>query len=278
MTALNLACGVYYFDDPKWMNIDWEAHSSKVLQKNLFKPLEFDDCTFDFIYTSHFIEHITLDAAKRLLEECHRVLKPNGVLRIVTPDFEKICEEYLLQKTLGFFQKSEYVKFTLTDQMTRNRPGGGIQYWFALAKSDPELKEFMSTWSGSIAQSKELNSIQSHKLNSKVRRVKRIFANPAIIKRRIVWRYCKLVVFLFPKWFRDQNVALCRPGERHIYMHDFSSLKSLLTDVGFNNVTRVSPWITRSHYPEITELDLDSLGTPRKGKESMYVEAGKDEI
>jgi len=278
MTALNLACGVYYFDDPKWVNIDWEANSSKVLQKNLFAPLEFDDCTFDFIYTSHFIEHITLDTAKRLLRECHRLLKPNGVLRIVTPDFEKICDEYLLQTKLGFFQKAEFVKFTLTDQMTRNRPGGGIHYWRTLAKSDPELQEFMSTWSGSVAQSKELNSIQNHKINSKVRIVKRIFANSAIIKRRIVWRYCNLVVFLFPKWFRDQHVALCRPGERHIYMHDFLSLKSLLEDAGFDNVKKVSPLTTRSHYTEITKLDLDSSGNPRKGKESMYVEAGKDEI
>ncbi len=278
MTALNLACGVYYFDDPNWVNIDWEANTSKILQKNLFKPLEFADCTFDFIYTSHFIEHITLDAAKRLLQECHRLLRPNGVLRIVTPDFEKILEEYLLQKKLGFFQKAEYVKFTLTDQMTRNTPGGEIHHWLTLAKSDPALKEFMTTWSGSIAQSKEIDSIQNPILQSKTRNVRKFFTNSAIIRRRVIWRYCNLAVFLFPKWFRDQHVALCRPGERHIYMHDFSSLKSLLEDIGFDNVARVSPFTTRSNYPEITKLDLDSSGKPRKGEESMYIEAGKEKI
>jgi predicted SAM-dependent methyltransferase len=48
--------------------------------------LEFEDDTFDFIYSEHVLEHMFLDEAFDLLQECQRILKPNGVIRIVVPD------------------------------------------------------------------------------------------------------------------------------------------------------------------------------------------------
>jgi predicted SAM-dependent methyltransferase len=48
--------------------------------------LEFEDNTFDFIFSEHFLEHLFLDEAIELLKECYRILKPNGVVRIVVPD------------------------------------------------------------------------------------------------------------------------------------------------------------------------------------------------
>jgi predicted SAM-dependent methyltransferase len=48
--------------------------------------LEFEDNTFDFIYTEHVLEHFFLNEAFDLLGECYRILKPNGVIRIVVPD------------------------------------------------------------------------------------------------------------------------------------------------------------------------------------------------
>jgi predicted SAM-dependent methyltransferase len=57
--------------------------------------LDFEDNTFDFIFSEHFLEHLFLDEAFELLKECYRILKPNGVVRIVVPDsdlrtYEKI--------------------------------------------------------------------------------------------------------------------------------------------------------------------------------------------
>jgi predicted SAM-dependent methyltransferase len=48
--------------------------------------LEFEDNTFDFIYSEHFFEHLFLEEAFELLKECHRILKPSGVIRIIVPD------------------------------------------------------------------------------------------------------------------------------------------------------------------------------------------------
>ena len=42
--------------------------------------------TADFIYSSHFLEHLFKPDAERLLTDCHRALKPGGVIRISIPD------------------------------------------------------------------------------------------------------------------------------------------------------------------------------------------------
>ena len=48
----------------------------------------------DFIYSSHFIEHLYPSEAKKLLLDCHRVLKPGGMVRICVPDLEYAVNMY----------------------------------------------------------------------------------------------------------------------------------------------------------------------------------------
>jgi predicted SAM-dependent methyltransferase len=48
-------------------------------------PFPFDCGTFDYIYCEHMIEHISWQKGQTMLRECHRVLKPRGVMRIATP-------------------------------------------------------------------------------------------------------------------------------------------------------------------------------------------------
>ena len=160
MVALNLACGVYYISNLNWVNVDWEANSSGVQQMDLSKPLRFENKKFDFLYTSHFIEHITYRQAEGLLSECYRVLSPGGVIRIITPDFEKNCREYLRQIESKSLQKSEYVKFALIDQMVRTRPGGESGTWRALSQGNSDIKEFMSHY---FLISRKLSIIQYNK-------------------------------------------------------------------------------------------------------------------
>lgn len=57
--------------------------------------LDFEDNTFDFIFSEHFLEHFFMDEALELLKEFHRILKPFGVVRTIVPDsdlrtYEKI--------------------------------------------------------------------------------------------------------------------------------------------------------------------------------------------
>ena len=68
---------------------------SGVRRLDVTKGLPFDDCSVEAIYSSHMLEHLTRDAARRLLAECRRTLKPDGVLRVVLPDLRRLAESYL---------------------------------------------------------------------------------------------------------------------------------------------------------------------------------------
>jgi SAM-dependent methyltransferase len=70
--------------------VPWEPH---IVRQDLTKPLPFADGTVDAAYSSHFLEHIYLNDAEAILRECHRVLRPGGVLRLALPDGEAWARE-----------------------------------------------------------------------------------------------------------------------------------------------------------------------------------------
>jgi SAM-dependent methyltransferase len=61
---------------------------------DITKPLKFDDSSVDYILAEHVVEHVTPKQAWSFFCECYRVLKPNGVARILVPDVSKIYEEF----------------------------------------------------------------------------------------------------------------------------------------------------------------------------------------
>lgn len=62
--------------------------------------LPFADNSFDFIFSEHFFEHLFLDEAHKLMKECWRVLRPNGVLRTCVPDAD--LRTYESPERVGF--------------------------------------------------------------------------------------------------------------------------------------------------------------------------------
>ena len=62
---------------------------------NLSKEaLPFKNNSKKIIYSSHFFEHINHNDTINLLNECLRVLKPKGILRIEVPNFERVLNFY----------------------------------------------------------------------------------------------------------------------------------------------------------------------------------------
>ena len=72
-----------------------EYNTSNLVYMNLNNQWSYKDNSVDIVYSSHLFEHLTLKSANLYLSEAYRVLKPEGVLRIVVPDLYKICRKYI---------------------------------------------------------------------------------------------------------------------------------------------------------------------------------------
>jgi SAM-dependent methyltransferase len=73
-----------------------------VRRADLFQYLRTCRQTFDGVFCSHIVEHLTPDQTQRLLQEANRVLKDRGLLIILTPnskDIEVITERFWLDTT-----------------------------------------------------------------------------------------------------------------------------------------------------------------------------------
>jgi len=75
---------------PGWLNSDVSPLNSSVLFLDAKEPFPFEDCTFDYIFSEHFIEHISYVEGQSALRECYRVLKCGGRVRIATPNLNNI--------------------------------------------------------------------------------------------------------------------------------------------------------------------------------------------
>lgn len=73
----------------------------EVVQRDLTKQFEWKDHTVRAIYSSHMVEHLDRAEARHLLEECLRVLKPGGVLRLALPNLLGAVERYQQSKASG---------------------------------------------------------------------------------------------------------------------------------------------------------------------------------
>jgi predicted SAM-dependent methyltransferase len=99
MTMLHFGCGDHILAG--WANIDLDG-SADVIPLDLSEPLPLADATVRYIFSEHFIEHIPQPVAEALLRECRRVLEPDGVLRISTPDLRRLVREYFDGNTREF--------------------------------------------------------------------------------------------------------------------------------------------------------------------------------
>lgn len=114
---LHLGCGDNFLAG--WSNIDFNGWKG-VITHDLTKPLPVEAESVSFIFNEHFIEHITREEGVMFLTDCYRVLKPNGVLRVSTPNLATLVAQYL-----GDY-KPEYAEFGATNCQYLNT---GVRAW-----------------------------------------------------------------------------------------------------------------------------------------------------
>jgi SAM-dependent methyltransferase len=102
----------------------------EIILWDLKKGIPFPDESFDVVYSSHFLEHIDLEAVGPFLDEVYRVLKRRGTVRIVVPNLQALIGCYLSSvKKLesgdeSVLKEHQRTVHRLFDQMVRTQSAG----------------------------------------------------------------------------------------------------------------------------------------------------------
>lgn len=271
MKLLNIACGKRIHED--WVNIDFHKSLPDVIPVNVLKGLPFEKNTFDFVYSSHFLEHITKEEADFVLSEMHRVLKKNGIARIVVPDLENLCREYI--KVLSNIKDSEnkkkynWITVELLDQLVRKESGGEM---LSVLKSEETKKDKVLVDYIRHRVGEDVSRYSTKDLSFKQ---KLALLNVEKLKEIFTYKYATFVSLFLPKAFRDNLLLKTKIGERHVWMYDKYSLNEKLKKVGFKEVKFFQHNESQLASFASYFLDTNRNGTSYKGESSIYCEGVK---
>lgn len=276
MKRLNLGCGNSYHEE--WTNIDFVSRSKHVVAHNLLKGIPFEDNLFDMVYHSHVLEHFEKASAFIFLEECFRVLKSGGIIRVAVPDLEQIAKAYLhnLDDALNGDEMAkhnyEWIKLELLDQMVRNKSGGTMLEYL----SRPQLINESYVYERLGNEARHIREALSKKTDAK----------PALQKSTTLKKRLKILLSRFKPLFSKRESALSATdsaalsigrfrlqGEVHQWMYDRYSLKVLLEQAGFIDIKVCDAFNSVQEGWERFELDTID-GAVRK-PDSLFMEAKK---
>lgn len=248
MKLVNIGCGSNY--NSNWINLDL-YRSKFVKYHNIKKKLPFLDSSIDVIYHSHVLEHLTKKEADNFIKDCFRVLKKGGIMRVVVPDLEQICEEYLnnlkegfLTSDTQFIAKYNWNKIEIFDQIIRKKSGGEmldaivnkkIDFNYIIQRNGDELRSVFNI----------------DKVNAKS------------LKRKII---------KFLKLFRGSPQ---KSGEAHRWMYDRLDLKLLLEKFGFKNYNIVDYNLSLIPNWSKYQLDKSKESDSARKPDSLFVEVVK---
>lgn len=104
-----------------WLNSDYFPKADGVLHLDARGRFPFPAGAFDYVFSEHMIEHIAYAKGARMLQECFRVLKPGGRLRISTPDLAFLTD---LRRTDKSAVQHEYIRWS-TQKFVKEAPFPG---------------------------------------------------------------------------------------------------------------------------------------------------------
>jgi len=260
ITYLNLGCGSRYH--PDWINIDIAPQGPEVIQHDLSRGIPLPDASCDVVYHAAVLEHMRRSDAVAFLVECHRVLKPGGIVRVGVPDLEKICQLYLSRLAAALdgdeaaVHDYDWIMLELYDQTVREKSGGDMLDYLRQNPLPNEAFVYERIGEAGRQLVKALRKQDSPSRRSfpaflhRLRRGLRTF--PGAVKRRMLWW------LLGAEGIRALDIGRFRlAGEVHQWMYDRYSLARLLEQTGFRdpqlqdaNTSRISNW---------TSFHLDTL-------------------
>lgn len=226
------------------------------------------------------LEHLDPGDGEKLLDECYRVLRPGGVLRIVVPNLEQIATLYLNYHRQAWAGDEgsaihyHWMKLELLDQLVRSHSGGAMGQYMA----GDEIKNsgFVRSRVGDefsrcqdMGQARALQEAKPITFTEKLE--SRIKTSKLNLTRWIIRRLMgKAALKSFDEGlFRSQ-------GEIHRWMYDRYSLKELCMARGFTEFKVQSAIESSIENYESFELDSEN-GNVRK-PDSLFVECRKLDV
>lgn len=269
---LNLGCGNTVH--PAWVNLDVVPSQPGVRYFDIRDPLPFDSNTVDAVYHSHLIEHLSAGEATALAKETWRVLKPDGLVRIATPDLEAIARLYLekleqaCQNETCAADDYDWILLELFDQIGRETSGGEMAAYlranrnadFVRSRIGSEVDSFLAADSVRPSLYRRAQAVGWTRLPYLLR-VKTASFVVGIVGGTAARRACQAGLFR-------------QSGEVHRFLYDRFSLGRLLTQAGFNEPRVCSA--LESGIPAFHTYNLDTTtdGKTRK-PDSFFMEAVK---
>ena len=204
LIKLNLGCGKNL--KKNFINIDFYQHKGfKIdLKCNLAKKIPLRSNYADYAYSSHLLEHLFWYQGLRFLKEIFRILKKNGKIRILVPDFKKIFKEYV----------------------------DGNKDYFKVIKKNLNEKDYLY-YKNLLRKPRNQISTSSFRNSSSTppswhNSVKKINIEKKILRARFFHHTIDIV-----NWFTHQH-------DEHKTLYDYEKMKSLLKDIGFKKIRKTS--------------------------------------
>ncbi len=247
MKNLNVGCGNHFHKD--WVNVDFNSFSEHVIAHNLLNGFPFSDEEFEVVYHSHVLEHFHKKDAGFFIKECHRVLKPGGVIRICVPDLENLVKTYIncldrcLRGDKNAYADYEWIMLELYDQSVRTTPGGGM---FEFFQKELKNEDFIRS-----------------RIGAEVDTIKQACKNPPAPPKKYKIKF----------WKNKKPVDFRTRGEIHNWMYDRFSARMLLEGCGFKEVSYQN--YNDSSIENWNSYGLDILDGQERRHNSLYVEAVK---
>jgi predicted SAM-dependent methyltransferase len=278
---LNIGCGYHYSDESPWTNVNFFKSGENVIAHNLLLGIPFKKETFDMVYHSHVLEHFSKSDGKQLIEECFRVLKPGGTIRIAVPDLEIIAKNYLtfLNRSVESVDDQlansnyEWSLVELLDQLARNCTGGEMLNFFRV--EDFSNKDYVLSRMGEEGKH-IMAAVKKAKENhgKKQQQKEVVFSIRSKVKRFLISTFFRDIELKDEESKRFEKIGRFRlGGEIHLWMYDRNNLTKLLQKSGFKKITIVSAKESRIEKWEAFQLDANELGVRKP--DSIFIEASK---
>ncbi len=269
---MNFGCGS--IAPPQCINFDLHPVVSGVRKLDVRQALPLSAGSVDMCYSSHLLEHLSSLDAAAFLREQHRVLRPQGVIRVAVPDLGYLCREFcnIEDRALAGDVRAEfqldYTYIELFDQITRSVPGGDLYTtWLGCP---PEHAAFVETRAGD-----EFRTTMARR-GVKARRLLDLL-RPASWPRAWTILRERSVEFTAGVLLGKRGAEAVREGffrasgEVHRVMYDEFRLARRLLAAGFREPKRMTA--TESRLPGFAAFNLDAENGRVRKPDSLFIEA-----